>query len=533
MNPTASSGARIARLLTAGSGLALAASLTAVVSLGKELAVARQFGAGHQLDAYLAAFTVVTFLPTTVAFVLQSTFIPTFLRARHHGEGVARSFSTAVIIVLSLFLLTSAAAIGLASHKLLALLAPGFTPLTAREAVTVTIELLPLVWLIGLNELLKSLLNAVKSFAFPAATQALPSLGALVSVLSFSAKIGVGAIAAGWVLGIAGQTLLLVRECHRKGLRLIARTDIRSADTRALGRLSLPYLAVALLPWAYLVIDQHLASRLGPGSISVLGYADKIFRLPLVILIAAIYTSMHPFLSEAAVQSRMEDFVGLVDRMIRVSVFLLLPLGFAIAILREPLVTLIYQRGSFGAQAASSTAGVLMYLGLLVPVLGIWYIYDRALTALSRTPILMFLAAGAILAKLILSLLLVPRMGLVGLPLATVMGFGLAILGMHLALKRAMRVDSIIQWRALLRTSFAGTLAAGVLWLGWYFLGSSSASHAQVVFHLVTVIAVAMASYVGFATLLGVSELKALLAARDGITSRVVSLAKSFPRSIS
>jgi putative peptidoglycan lipid II flippase len=489
--------------------LAAAAAVATGVSFGKELLVARQYGAGVQLDAYLVAFAVVTLLPTTLGFILQATFIPAFMAVAQESREKAFRFSSTVIILVSAILIVAIAAIVLTGQTWVGLVAPGFTISARTQALEVTHLLLPLVWLVGLNELLKAQLNCLKSFALPAASQILPSLFAIGGILALSGSLGVGGLAIGWVSGVVLQSILLMSLCLRRGLRLGGDVGGMLVAVRNLVRQSLPYSAVALMPWALLLIDQNLASRLGPGSISILGYADKIFRLPLTVLIAAIYTGLHPYLAEAAAARRYDDFQQLADRMLRVTLFLLLPVGLAIVLLRQPIVVMVYQRGAFTASATNATVGVLLYLGLQVPALGLWYVYDRALVSLRRTSYLMVFALLTIAVKFVMSLALIRTLGLAGLACATLVALSASVVFMHVALHRLLRAASSVMLGAdVVKIVVAALGATLISTLTWSWLAGGPAWVALPLVHTALVMLLMASTYAVFTLALNHNRLR-------------------------
>jgi len=370
--------------------------------------------------------------------------------------------------------------------------------------------------LVGLNELLKAQLNCFKSFALPAASQIFPSLFAMGGVLMLSNHLGVAGLAIGWVSGVVLQTGLLLVSNFRHGIRLHVDFNSSVAPIRNLVLLSLPYTAVALMPWALLLIDQNLASRLGPGSISVLGYADKIFRLPLTVLIAAIYTGLHPYLAEAAATKRFDDFQKLVERMTRITLFILLPVGLMIILLRQPIVVMVYQRGAFTASATNATTGVLLYLGLQVPSLGIWYVYDRALVCLGRTSYLMGLAIFLVFVKFVGSIALVPLLGLAGLACATLIATFASALVMHVATYRLLGRTGLSLPSAPIIKIVASALAAALASaLAWSWVAQGPQWVATPAAHAAFVLAAMACLYLGFTAVLNRGQLRETWRARQ------------------
>lgn len=442
--------------------LGIAATVTASASFAKELLVARQFGVGVPLDVYLAAFSVVTLLPTVIGVLLQATFVPTFSAIAHDRIDAAARFAVMLWLLTSAVLIASTAGVGLAAHTLVGFVAPGFSLAERERSVNLVYVLLPLIWLVASAELLKAQLNCFRSFALPAGSQILPSAGAIAGLIVLGRPIGIMALAIGWVVGSLAQLAILAVACLHRGMKL--RTD-RAAlvDIRRLVRLGRPYVAVALFPWVLLLIDQNLASRLGPGSISILGYADKIFRIPLTILIAAIYTAAHPYLAEAVASRRYGDFHRFADQMAGLAIGILVPLGLTIVILRQPIVEIVYQRGAFTRAATDATSGVLAFLALQIPCLGVWYVYDRALICLSRTTFLMSIAGVAIGLKLVLSLVLMRWLGLPGLACATTVAIGVSATAMYAALHAQPESAGYLRPALdLARTVGAAVVAAGI-----------------------------------------------------------------------
>src|SRR4029079_9928053 len=73
-------------------GFMTVASLTLVaktVSFAKEAAVARHFGIGDELDAFVLSFTFLSFLSAMLGGGMPSAFLPVFSRLAHQRSGEA------------------------------------------------------------------------------------------------------------------------------------------------------------------------------------------------------------------------------------------------------------------------------------------------------------------------------------------------------------------------------------------------------------------------------------------------------------
>ena len=117
------------RILRAAITVAGLACLVKIVSLAKEVLVARRFGAGDALDAFYVAVLLPGFLTGVVASSFNAAFIPTYIEIRERDGSVAaqRLFSgvsalgLAVLVVICLLL-------ALSQRWLLPLLGSSFGP---------------------------------------------------------------------------------------------------------------------------------------------------------------------------------------------------------------------------------------------------------------------------------------------------------------------------------------------------------------------------------------------------------------------
>src|SRR5437667_8337244 len=84
------------RIFTAVVMIAALASLVKVVSLAKEMLVARTFGASDALDAFCVAILLPGFLSGIMVNSFGSAFVPTYIRVRETEGDLAaqRLFST-------------------------------------------------------------------------------------------------------------------------------------------------------------------------------------------------------------------------------------------------------------------------------------------------------------------------------------------------------------------------------------------------------------------------------------------------------
>ena len=108
-----------------------------------------------------------------------------------------------------------------------------------------------------------------------------------------------------------------------------------------------------------LLISTALASLLPGGSVSYLYYADRLNQLPLGVVGIAVGTAILPPLSR---QLRLGDDAGAVatqNRGLELALLLTLPAAVALAVLAQPILAVLFQRGAFTPADTAATAAAL------------------------------------------------------------------------------------------------------------------------------------------------------------------------------
>src|SRR6185295_13221973 len=131
--------------------------------------------------------------------------------------------------------------------------------------------------------------------------------------------------------------------------RLHMAIDWRDPAVRRVFRLMIPVTIGLGLINFNAVVDSIFASRLidptlAPTSIDK---AFRIYMLPQGVFSVAVATVLFPLLSRLATRGDMDGFRRTVGRGIRQIAFLLVPASAFCAVLAEPIVRMLYQRGEF------------------------------------------------------------------------------------------------------------------------------------------------------------------------------------------
>jgi putative peptidoglycan lipid II flippase len=518
------------RLMALARAIATVGALTAasrLLGFARDMLIAALLGAGPVADAFFIAFKLPNFFRRLFAEgAFGAAFVPLFgglLATR--GRAAAQRFAEQTLAVLLSVLLGATLIAELAMPAVIAVLAPGFVGDPARFDLAVALARItfPYLLFVALAALLAGALNALERFAAAAAAPILLNVVMIGAALGLAPALGSAAVALAWGVFVAGilQLLWLVHAGRRAGLALRLRAPRLGPEIRRLLRLIAPGAIGAGAVQISLMINLILGSLLAPGAVSYLYYADRVTQLPLGVVGAAIATALLPALTRALRAGAPGAALDRLNRAIEGGLALSLPALAGLVLLAQPIVAVLFERGAFGGAAATATADALVAFALGLPA----YVLIKALAPAffaredTTTPVVV---AGVTLAlNLALNLVLLPRLGHVGIALATALaawlnaGLLLGVLG-----RRGWFAPDTRLTRRCAGMVGAAALMALAVWLGRAGLADALAGPSALrIAALAGLIAGGAGVFVASAQLLGAidaAELWRALRRRDG-----------------
>ena len=440
------------------------------------------------------AYEIASRFPETIFLIIAggaigSAFIPTFAIyfEQDDSEGGWRLFSnvinllTVVVTAVSLLsiLFAPQLVIWLAEAKVAA--NPDLLPLTVRLMRIMLIS--PIIF--GASGVIMGALNARQHFLLPALAPTIYNVGIIVGGLLWPGSRPEDAafgFALGTVVGAAGHFLVQLPGLKQKEARYTAVLDLRDSGMRQVMRLMSP----RVLGLSFSEINKFLIILLTDpmvtGSLPALNTAFRLIIMPQGIIGQALGIAAFPTLSSLAARGEKVEMRQIFLFSLRILLILGLPFSVLFAILGQPIVSFLFERGILGDEGTLFVSWALLFYALgLVPLLAL-EVVARTFYALSDTltPVL----AGGVqivimwLLSLWFSQTIFPQMG--WLPLGGLaLGFSLSnVVEVLLLLWLLRRKLGGIQGHSLLnglwRMSVATLLMAGGMWLVRSWLGDTA-----------------------------------------------------------
>jgi putative peptidoglycan lipid II flippase len=351
--------------------LLLAASVLLSRALGyvREAVLARQVGAGAEMDAYRAAFQIPDLLNYLLAgSAFSIAFLPVYERARRErGEAGAERLLATVLGTSAAAVLAATAVLWWLAAPLTALLFGEFTPEKQALTVHLTRIVLPAQVFFVTGGVLKAVLMARGRFGAQAAAPVAYNLGIIAFGLALSGSLGVEGFAWGALAGAAvGSFAIPLADALR---RLRVRVRVAPVDPDFLR-----YVAAAaplVLGLSLLTVDEWyeriFGGRLADGTVARLGYARQLMLVPVAVVGQAVATAAMPVFARLHSEGRRDELAALVLRALQTSLGLGVVCAAGVFALARPGVELLYRRGAFSADDADAVARLLQILCLAVP----------------------------------------------------------------------------------------------------------------------------------------------------------------------
>jgi len=397
----------------------------------REMVCANAFGASRGMDLFVIAMTVPSFFRRVLGEdVVERAFMPPFksllTRGKHAEAWRLLATCLNVMTILSLVVL---ACLYLLAPLLVRAIAPGLEAELIPQAVRMTWIVLPFMLFIGLAAFAGGVLNIFECNRVYALSPAMLSGAVITSVLLFQDSIGIYCLPAGAVAGAFLQLLVQLPAIYRTlrkhpEARYRASLDLRSPQTRAVGRESKFILLKSLVDKSVEVADRVLASWLLAGSISALWFAQRLVQLPLAVFALAISRAFTPYLTEKQAEADHERFVTGIRQGMLLNIYILAPVAAGSIVMGDLLVALVYERGAFNADNTRLTALAFSAYALGLPAIGIQALLSRVFAVLQANRTVFHISVGTATLNIVLNIILVKTsLAHAGLALASSISF--------------------------------------------------------------------------------------------------------------
>ncbi|HET7145580.1 MAG TPA: murein biosynthesis integral membrane protein MurJ [Gaiellaceae bacterium] len=514
------------RLAVSTAIFAAATALSRVLGVVREAVAAYYFGVKGPINAFTIAFQLPNLVRALVAdAALSSAFVPVFI------ELMRKDPKRAWRVASSLFWLMLLALTALSA--LFIVVAPWVIPIFGDPghdralAVGLSRVLFPIVALLGVSGIIVGILNSYDHFTVPAVSPVFWNV-AIVAGLALGvpqadavdSKLYVYAVSI--LIATFIQAFLPLPWLRGRDDRLRLVLDWRDPAVKRVFVNMVPVTLGLGLINVNAVIDMLFASRIIDPNLAptAIQKAFLVYMLPQGMFSVAIATVLFPTLSRRAAEARETGAFGAFRETVSIGLrqiaFLLVPAAAVSAVLAEPIIRILFQRGEFTPAQTPVVASALAAFSAGLVFNGAMLMLNRAFFSLQSNWVPTAIALGNLFLNGVLDWILGSWLGIWGIPLATAICNVAGAWALLVVLRgRIRRLEGAAIASTVVRVVVASAVVAAVAWTVWRPLDDALGRSfpAQVV-SLGTALAAAIAVYLVSCRLLQVREMDALLSLR-------------------
>ena len=460
--------------LVARAGVVGAGTLVSrILGLLRDMALAALFDR-DATDAWWVAFTIPNALRSLLGEGAVSSAVVPVLTAKieREGEDAGRVFFSRVrgVSLVALAVVTVAGVVFAA--PLTDLFAAGYhaRPAQFERTVALTRAVFPYIFFMGTAALGMAALHVHRRFAVASFAPGLLNVALLAAAFGLPAAFA----ARGWdvvlclaVGALAGGALQVVAQWP--ALRAIGYAGrpslVLDADVRRVFRRLAPLTFGIGVYYVDLVLSRRFLSELGVGAQSYFSWAMRLCDFPQGIFAMALSTAALPSLAGLAAKGARDELAKTWAHGLALALFVALPASALFAVVGEPIVAALFQRGEFDAQATHETARALLWQGGAVWTVTAVRQTVPAYYALGDTKTPVVVSAIDLVAFIVLALALRGPLGHVGVSVAVAGSSAVQMVLLLIGLK--WRLGSLYgAWlaRSALRTAAVSGVAAVAGW---------------------------------------------------------------------
>lgn len=477
------------------------------------------------LDAYTAAFL----LPDFMYFILVSgalsvTFIPVFNQRMSKGnKRSAWELSTSMVNLMALATLLASVLIIIFAEPLIRyIIAPGLSESGTALAVSMMRVIAVNPFLFAIATVIASIQQAVGRFTFYALAPTIYNLGIIIGILFFTNGInlfgwqvfdgGIMGVALGVALGSIMQ--LIISSIGLIGLGFDYRFKIHWKNKGFRKVLSLlPARSLDQgMDYVVGIVETNLASRMAAGTVRAYNQAVTLHMAPINLIGVAISTAAFPKMTERLAEGRLDLFRSELQTVLRIIIWLSLPVAIITFFTRGYLVNFINPRGD------ALMAGLLGALVLAILFRSVYYIAARTFYAQQDTKTPLYISIFSIGFNIILAIWFTSGLNMGAYGLAWAQSIMAAVEVLILFTVMSMRFPGLLNrefwgavWRMASATGFMAIVSYAMVLLLPLQAGDDSSFYFTFP-KFVLIVAVSFTTYVAFSRLLRLDEATPIIA---------------------
>lgn len=468
----------------------------------------------HSTDAYFAAFNIPDFFFFTLAAgALGVAFMPVLSDRLHKGDkrGVWELSASLMNLLAILMAVVGVIMVIFAKPLIKHVVAPGLPEDQLETAATIMRLLAFNPLLFTISGVLTSVQQTMGRFFFYAIAPLFYNLSIIISIFIFKDNIGIIGLGVGAMIGAILQLVVVFGGLWKMNFHWHPRINWRNRDFKIILRNLPPRSLDQGMDQVGNIVETHIASGLGPGSITYYNNAFILSTAPILLVGTAISTAAFPRLNARLSQNRPDLFRRDFLMVIRAMIWISLPIVVVCYFARGYLARLIYTNGNQQIATIFGFLTLAIFFRIMYSIMSRWFYAQKD----TKTPLYVSIFTIALNVALAYTLAKPTAYGVAGLAIAqsAVAAIEVGILAVIMLVRDRKLFDLPFWggvWRIISVTGFS--TVAGFIMISLYPLGIGDRGFITLGSKLVLITVVVFGTHTIVSALFGLEEVRPIFA---------------------
>ena len=439
--------------------ISILAKLTTFIT---EAILASILGTTYQSDAFYMVTSIQYVIYPMLSVGIWKVFLPIYKeKITQDDKNSANELANKVITNFTIISILVVAILMIFSNEIVTIVAPGFEGETKKICSQLVFISAPMYILIMAAAVYASMLQCHNKFFGSQIREVASHIPTIIAALLLYPIFGIKSL--GFAL-VAGGMLRLLIEIPFVDWGYKFRITLKKSQEYSLMMKRMPSALISEgVNQFNMLVDKMMASTLPEGAVSGLNYGNRLTNVFSGLLSSAIATALYPQVVELISLKKNDELNNLMSRILKIFGLVMFPLTIACILFRKELVSVVFERGSFGAESVNLTAGTfacysigLFFVASNTVLTNVFYGHGD-----TKTP--MFIGIANLIVNVGLNFALVYLIGINGLAIATSISAVIAFFIRIIFIKKYINFcckDILIQFLKFLFASFVACLLA-------------------------------------------------------------------------
>lgn len=474
----------------------------------KESIIVSSMGISRETDLFVFSTNLPILIFSSIGTVISTTFMPIFTDIRiNYSIEESNSFSSSFMKYIIVICLAIVAISELFPKLIVKVMAPGLINVEQSEFVIRVI--MPSIIILAVLYVFIGILNSYNRVIITSAVQIPMHVTIIISVLFVYKAFGIKGAIITLLLGSIIQVLLFYIPVNRLGWKYCKKTKMTNKFTKQALVMIAPMAIGVMAMQINSVISSNIASRLEEGSMTIINLANKLNTASYSAIGYLVVILIFPILSEYAAKKDINGINNSLEKGIKISFLIILPIMVLMIMLGEDIIKLFFESNNFNGDNIEKTTNVLIAYSCGLVFWGIKDILNRAYYSLKETKISMVNGIITVIVNIILSLLLIQKFNIVGLAMANT---GASMISVVLLIRNLKLINIKLNSRSILKFASKLCISATIMIISVVFANKLGLGNiddkTKLLIRLITIGGIGMAVYSSICFIMVKDELK-------------------------